>query len=108
MNKFLKIMKALGDPSRLRIVNMLSLKPMCVCEIRQIIGSSMSTISNHLKILRNAHIITSEKEERFINYHLRTDDELVNKVLHLVKDISDKQLQKDLQKAKKVDRVNIC
>ncbi|MBS3768315.1 MAG: winged helix-turn-helix transcriptional regulator [Candidatus Cloacimonetes bacterium] len=108
MNKFLKIMKALGDPSRLRIVNMLSLKPMCVCEIRQIIGSSMSTISNHLKILRNANIITSEKEERFINYHLRTDDELVNKVLHLVKDISDKQLQKDLQKAKKVDRVNIC
>ena len=108
MNKFLKIMKALSDPSRLRIVNMLSLKPMCVCEIRQIIGSSMSTVSNHLKILRNANIITSEKEERFINYRLQKNDGLVNKLLALVQNISDEQLKQDLQKANKVDRVDIC
>ncbi|HHE38083.1 MAG TPA: ArsR family transcriptional regulator [Candidatus Cloacimonetes bacterium] len=45
--------KALGDKTRLRIVLMLKVKPICVCEIREIIGTSLSTISNHLERCRN-------------------------------------------------------
>ncbi|MBC8186474.1 winged helix-turn-helix transcriptional regulator [candidate division KSB1 bacterium] len=108
MDEYLKIFKALGDKTRLRIVMMLKAKPMCVCEIREIIGSTMSTISNHLKILKEAGIIGFKKEDRYINYELNTSNETVQKVFNILNDIIDNEIEFDKQKAKKTDRINIC
>ncbi len=108
MDKYLRIFKALGDKTRLRIVLMLKVKPMCVCEIREIIGSSMSTISNHLKILKEAGIINSQKEDRYINYQLNTTNPFVQKVLNLLDDLNDEEIQFDKQKAIKINRIDIC
>ena len=108
MNKFLKIFKALSDKSRLRIVKMLEVKPMCVCEIREIIGFSMSTISNHLKIITDAGIVVSNKEERYRNYKLNSNNPSVQKVLNLLSEISDDELIADRERAVLVDRKNIC
>ena len=108
MDEYLKIFKALGDKTRLRIVIMLKVKPMCVCEIREIIGSSMSTISNHLKILKEAGIIKFQKEDRYINYELNTENKTVTQVLELLADLDSAEIKNDRQKALLADRINIC
>lgn len=108
MEKYLKIFKALGDQSRLRIVIMLSIRPLCVCEIREIIGSSMSTISNHLKILKEADIIKFQKEDKYVNYELNIDNEFVVKMLSICKEIDDELLTDDYRKVIVTDRANIC
>ncbi len=87
---------------------MLKIKPLCVCEIREIIGLSMPTISNHLKILREAEIITVTKEDRYMNYKLNADNGVVRDILDLLNDLSDTQIESDKNKALKIDRINIC
>mgnify|MGYP003970662895 CR=1 FL=1 len=108
MNEYLVMFKALGDKTRLRIVLMLKVKPLCVCEIREIIGSSMSTISNHLKVLKDANIITSIKVEKYINYSLNSTNNSVLEVLELLAGVDSGEIQNDIEKAMKTDRVNIC
>ena len=108
MTEYLKIFKALGDKTRLRIVLMLKVKSMCVCEIREIIGSSMSTISNHLKILKEAEIINFQKEDRYINYELNTENKTVSQVLELLADLDSAEIENDKQKVLTSDRKNIC
>ena len=108
METYLKIFKALGDKTRFRIVKMLEVKPMCVCEIKDIIGSSMSTISNHLKILKEAGIVQFSKEDKYINYELTMKNEEVNKVLNLLHEIDDEEITADKIKAAKSDKLLIC
>lgn len=68
-----KIFKALADKNRLRIINMLSQKPMCVCEIRSVLQLSQSTVSGHLRILKEADLVEDKKEGLWVEYHLRQD-----------------------------------
>lgn len=70
MKTFLKVMKALSDPSRVRIMKMLQKKVMCVCEITAALGVAQSTASKHLKILEDAGLITFYKEGLWVNYAL--------------------------------------
>ncbi len=70
MKTFVKVMKALSDPSRVRIVKMLQKRVMCVCEITVALGVAQSTASKHLKILEDAGLITSRKEGLWVNYAL--------------------------------------
>lgn len=108
MEKYIKIFKALGDKTRLRIVMMLKVKPMCVCEIREIIGSSMSTISNHLKILKEAGILSSDKEDKFINYKLDYSQFFIGMLLKLLDYINSELVKVDRKKVLKTNRENIC
>ena len=57
-----RILKALAHPTRILIVDRLSVKPHCVCELTRIIGADVSTVSKHLAILRHAGIIADRKE----------------------------------------------
>lgn len=66
------ILKAMGHPSRIRILELLSKGETCVCEIAPVVGSDMSTVSRHLAILRNAGIIEDEKRGLNVFYRLRT------------------------------------
>jgi ArsR family transcriptional regulator len=67
---FIKIMKALSDPSRVRIVKMLQQRVMCVCEIQEALQVAQSTASKHLKILEDAGLIQYRKEGLWVNYML--------------------------------------
>ena len=51
-----KILKALGHPSRLKMVESLFEGERCVCELQAIVGSDISTVSKHLSILKDAGI----------------------------------------------------
>ena len=63
-------MKALGDRNRFRISMMLLHRPMCVCEMLEILDIAGGTLSNHLKILKNAGLIGQRKEGKWIEYYI--------------------------------------
>lgn len=64
-------MKALAHPARLRIVDELKTGPRCVCEIREWVGSDISTVSKHLSVLKNAGIVVDERRGVQVFYRLK-------------------------------------
>jgi len=65
-----RIMKALGHPTRMFIVDELSRKDRCVGDLTQMVGADTSTVSKHLSILKEAGIIDYEKRGTQIHYHI--------------------------------------
>ena len=65
------VMKALAHPTRLFIVDQLSKHERCVCELTEMVGSDMSTISKHLSVLKKAGIIFDEKRGLQVYYKLK-------------------------------------
>lgn len=65
------VFKALAHPSRLLIVERLAQKESCVCELTEIIGVDMSTVSKHLSVLKAAGIILDEKRGLQVFYRLK-------------------------------------
>ncbi len=70
MKEFIKVMKALSDSNRVKIVKMLQRRMLCVCEIQAALGLAQSTASKHLKVLEEAGLITSAKDGQWVNYRL--------------------------------------
>ena len=66
-----KVMKALAHPSRLFIVDELSRGERCVCELTEMIGADVSTVSKHLAVLREAGLVLDERRGVQIFYRLR-------------------------------------
>jgi ArsR family transcriptional regulator len=67
-----RIFKALAHPTRLFIVDELSKKKeRCVCELTEMVGADMSTVSRHLALLKNAGIIEDRKRGAMVYYRLR-------------------------------------
>jgi len=66
-----KIIKALAHPSRLIIVDALTDGEKCVCELRQLVGSDMSTVSKHLSVMKEAGIVDDRKVGQQVFYSLR-------------------------------------
>lgn len=65
-----RFFKVLSDPSRLRILKMLQVKPLCVCEITAVLDLATSTVSQHLKMLKTEGFILEEKDGKWVNYEL--------------------------------------
>lgn len=70
MRSFVKVMKALSDPNRVKIIKMLQHKSMCVCEMRTALGVAQPTVSKHLKLLEDAGLVDFRKDGLWVNYHL--------------------------------------
>ena len=70
MKNFIKVMKALSETNRVKIVKMLQHKLMCVCEIQEALQISQSSVSKHLKILEEAGLVDFKKDGLWINYYL--------------------------------------
>ncbi len=66
-----RVMKALAHPSRLFIVDELSRGERCVCELTEMIGADVSTVSKHLAVLREAGLVLDERRGVQIFYRLR-------------------------------------
>jgi ArsR family transcriptional regulator, arsenate/arsenite/antimonite-responsive transcriptional repressor len=62
--------KALAHPARLRVLAMLSGGPLCVCQITAVLGSAPSTVSEHLRELKQAGLLVEEKNGKFVSYRL--------------------------------------
>ena len=70
MKEFIKVMKALSDPNRVKIIKMLQHKSMCVCEMQAALSIAQPTVSNHLKVLEDAGLVTYQKDGLWVNYSL--------------------------------------
>jgi DNA-binding transcriptional ArsR family regulator len=66
-----RIIKALGHPTRLFLVDALSKRERCVCELTEMVGADISTVSKHLSILKSAGIVVDEKRGAQVFYSLR-------------------------------------
>lgn len=74
--ELIQMLKALGDDTRLRIINILSYGSLCVCEIEEILGISQSNASRHLNKLMNAKLVTYYKEAKYVYYKI--DEQTIN------------------------------
>jgi ArsR family transcriptional regulator len=112
MRPIVKIFKALSDTNRLRILKMLEIRPLCVCEITEVLQLATSTVSKHLSILRDANLILDEKEGKWVNYKLNRDvnQAYVNQMLPTIAEWlkADEMVENDEDKVKTVDRNQIC
>ncbi len=75
LNEQVKLLAALADPTRLRIVEMLSgaCEAICVCDITTQFELGQPTISHHLKVLRDANLVSWEKRGLWVYYSLNRD-----------------------------------
>ncbi len=76
MIEILNITKALSDENRIRALMMLKGGELCVCQIIEMLGLAPSTVSKHMSILRQAGLVETRKEERWIYYRLADNNAL--------------------------------
>lgn len=107
-----KFFKTLSDPNRLRILKMLQIKPLCVCEITDVLQLATSTVSKHLSILKETGFIIEEKDGKWVNYMINphpTDPRISSIISTLDFWIADQKIiNEDKAKVIKVDRYSVC
>jgi DNA-binding transcriptional ArsR family regulator len=81
MDRQSRIFKALGDKTRLGILNLISTREMCVCELMAALELTQPTASHHLGILENAGVIKERKDSKWVFY--RIADEEIRTLLRL-------------------------
>jgi len=64
---------ALADAARVQIVELLSHKERCVCELEQVLGIAQSRLSFHLKVLKDAGLLADRKEGSWMYYNLQRE-----------------------------------
>lgn len=89
-----ELFKVFGDSTRTRILSALFVKELCVCDIAEILGMSMSAVSHQLRILRNTKIVKSRKSGKEVFYSL--DDEHISRIYkmaleHLAENAGDRR-----------------
>ncbi|MCE1188199.1 MAG: metalloregulator ArsR/SmtB family transcription factor [Ignavibacteria bacterium] len=112
MMKSTNLFKALSDKNRLRILKMLQTRPLCVCEITDILQLAASTVSQHLSILKQEGFIVEFRDGKWINYQInsRPSDQRVSAILGSLDFwIGDSTLiDNDRQQVETVDRHKLC
>ncbi len=110
LKKIEKIFKGLGDKNRLRILNLLLKKPFCVCELTSVLNLSQSTVSGHLKVLKDADIVEDIKSGLFVEYHPNRESTLLEAIYPLIKRefLTDEIAETDRQKSDIADRYELC
>lgn len=69
-----KVFKALGDPKRVQIVDMLSCGERCACDLLEHFDFTQPTLSHHMKVLMNAGIVQARKTGTWHNYSLNEEN----------------------------------
>ena len=112
MKDFVKVMKALSDPNRIKIVKLLQHKQLCVCEIQVLLDISQPSVSKHLKVLENAGIVQSLKDGLWVNYQLSDGSispyvsSIIGNLRHWLND--DPQISDMVLKLPQTQRETIC
>ncbi len=112
MRELMRVLKALSDPNRMRIMKMLQRREMCVCELAEALGISQPSVSRHMRILSEADLVRSRREGVWIHYlwNNAPEDPYVAFFLeHLAQWLEeDPQVRGLIQRAAGLDREQIC
>jgi ArsR family transcriptional regulator len=111
MRTYLKVMKAVGDGTRVKILKMLQQRPLCVCEMRAVLGISQPSVSRHLRLLEDADLVRSEKQGMWTNFRLAEAEECNPYGRVMLAHLSDwlqedEGVRRSLELARAVDRTN--
>jgi ArsR family transcriptional regulator len=107
MNDFIAVTKALSDPHRIRALMALRNGELCVCQILELLALAPSTVSKHMSILKQAGLVDSRKDSRWVYYRLAEDSKSEQGVRQVIK-LSISLLEKDAQTLadnKKMDEI---
>lgn len=111
MSKAAAFFKALSDPTRLRILHLLSRGELCVCDLMAVLDTTQSKTSRHLIYLKHAGLVKDRREGQWSYYSLiRPGDTLHRKVIELLNGIVDTEppLKKDYSRLIKRLRKERC
>lgn len=112
MRENVRLFKALSDVNRIRILKMLESRPLCVCEITEVLNLAASTVSKHLSILRDCGFVADEKDGKWVQYKIAPDSAGQNAkdLLSLVRNwfSDDNIIHNDRQKVESTDKIKIC
>ena len=112
MRSFLKVMKALSDPNRIKIIKLLQQKMMCVCELQGALKVAQPTVSKHLKILEDAGLVGFQKDGLWVNYYLADGRSspyaasLLGNLKHWLED--DREIAELIKLVPLLDREELC
>jgi ArsR family transcriptional regulator len=112
MEEFIKVMKALSEPNRVKIIKILQKRVMCVCEIQAALHLAQPTISKHLKVLEEAGLVNNRKDGLWVNYAIADGDKspyaatMMGNLKHWLED--DHEMKKILSHLNSIDRADIC
>lgn len=112
MKEFIKVMKAASDPNRVKMLKMLQQRSLCVCEMQAALGIAQPTVSNHLKVLEDAGLVTYRKNGLWVNYTVTDGSSspyaatLLGNLRHWLQD--DPEMVRLLQDLPEIDREFIC
>lgn len=82
VDEMLEALKLLSDKSRLTILALLKEKEMCVCDIVDLLETTQSNVSQHLKKLKTGGLIHETKRKQWVYYSLNLDDKpYLNEIL---------------------------
>ncbi len=115
MYDFINIAKALSDENRVRALMLLSQGELCVCQLIEMLRLAPSTVSKHMSILRQARLVESRKEGRWMYYRLADEDppkEVIQAIRWVQNSLAkDKQILADARQVKrvcKIDKDELC
>ena len=114
MLEILNITKALSDENRVRALMMLAGGELCVCQIIKMLGLAPSTVSKHMSILRQAGLVETRKEGRWIYYRLADRKALKSREIlgwlerHLQNDKRVLDDVKQLRRMQKMSKDELC
>ena len=112
MKQLIKVMKAMSEPNRVKMLKLLQQKELCVCELQALLDLAQPTISKHLKLLEDAGLVESYKDKLWVNYRPASGDDSVY-ANTLLKNLSgwlkdDLEIKNLTLKSLHVDRVSLC
>ncbi|GGA75067.1 hypothetical protein GCM10011507_28070 [Edaphobacter acidisoli] len=96
-----QLLAALADPTRLRLLNLMRGREVCVCYFVEILGQGQPKISRHLAYLRRAGLVRARREGKWMHYSMeRPDDAAARPVLDAVLGslAEDRKMQADLKR----------
>jgi DNA-binding transcriptional ArsR family regulator len=115
MKELLAIAGALADSNRVRAVAACLSGELCVCQITELLGLAPSTVSKHLSILKQAGLLESRKEARWMYYRVPGEEAsaIVQEALNFIKRslAKDRQIAEDIRRLKqivKMDPEELC
>ncbi len=88
MNNLSQSFKVLADPTRLKIILILSAAELCVCDITALLSVSVSAVSHHLRLLRSQRMVKFRKVGKMVYYTL-DDSHIENIITEAIKHINE-------------------
>lgn len=104
VDDYVELLAALADPTRLRLLSLISRGRVCVCHLQEVLATNQPKISRHLKVLREAGLVAADRQGKWMYYYrvelTGAKQRIVVQCLSSI--LSTREVQRDFQKLQKV------